>query len=133
MTYNAYIAYVICPHARGDEPDMFFNFSTVEDICPTHVGMNRPAPHPMARKFDLPHARGDEPHMVFACPFVQMDLPHARGDEPLQHHRLQAGFLHLPHARGDEPREAARWQELRLICPTHVGMNRILHYVQLLQ
>ena len=50
-------------------------------------------------------------------------LPHARGDEPLCPVGV-AQFVHLPHARGDEPIVECGLTQEKVICPTHVGMNR---------
>ena len=54
---------------------------------------------------NLLHARGDEPHISVAYPMHGRHLPHARGNEPLNDDNVMRKLG---------------------ICPTHVGMNRML-------
>ena len=56
----------------------------------------------------------------------ELSMPHARGDEPDENNRRPVGGFRMPHARGDEPNGKTNKGSYRQVCPTHVGMNRLM-------
>ena len=54
----------ICPTHVGMNRNALGYRHKLCEICPTHVGMNRRHPAPVQGRRHLPHARGDEPSPV---------------------------------------------------------------------
>ena len=49
------------PHTRGGEPCNLCHITSYMEICPTHVGVNRPRRSRLQSFPHLPHTRGGEP------------------------------------------------------------------------
>ena len=49
------------PHTRGGEPALGMARSSLRDVFPTHVGVNRIVIKPNITGFGIPHTRGGEP------------------------------------------------------------------------
>ncbi len=91
------------PHARGDEPKYSLDEIRMMYICPTHVGMNRPAAPCDNGAGNLPHARGDEPKSFYGKTQAEAICPTHVGMNRSSHSITGLN---------------------ETICPTHVGMNR---------
>ena len=93
------------PHGSGDEPSMSVVSQTRAEVCPTGVGMNRLITTKLA---DLE------------------SMPHGSGDEPVKVPQVVDNIKRMPHGSGDEPMKSTRLGGMSRVCPTGVGMNRLI-------
>lgn len=67
------------PHVCGDEPQNAASDRNMQEVCPTYVGMNRPALRRVNGPTCMPHVCGDEPYKRAKKPIPEEYAPRMWG------------------------------------------------------